>query len=226
MSFPLNYCESFPSLAGGTPPDNKNEAGSSGINYFTMPFDPDDVYYGGLTIQHQNSISIKIPNTELGVPDTYIAPDGTVQTNTSVRNVVINLPQSENENDLPVLGRLFMSSAYIIVNQAAERFSVWQVNTGSKAHDLVAVDKENNMVGSSARTPPMGSSDAPLLPTSSVPPLLQDQGSKLSGAAIGGIVAGAVGGVIILGIVGVFLNRRRVSGGVVTGVPRNQSYRR
>lgn len=43
MSLPLSYYESFLSLAGGTPPDNKTEARSSGINFFTMLFDPKDV---------------------------------------------------------------------------------------------------------------------------------------------------------------------------------------
>jgi hypothetical protein len=43
MSLPLSYYDSFWSLAGGTPPDNKSEARSFGINYFTMLFDPNDV---------------------------------------------------------------------------------------------------------------------------------------------------------------------------------------
>lgn len=42
MSLPLNYYDSFLSLAGGTPPDNQSEARSLGINFFTMLFDPKD----------------------------------------------------------------------------------------------------------------------------------------------------------------------------------------
>ncbi|KAL1792464.1 hypothetical protein ACET3X_008971 [Alternaria dauci] len=113
-----------------------------------MLFDPKDVYYGGLTIKLQNSMSVKIPNTELVVPDSFIASDGVVQTNTSVRNVVINSLQFDNSNDLPVLGRLFMSSAYVMVNQEAGMFTVWQANTAPKTADIVAVDKQNNMVNS------------------------------------------------------------------------------
>jgi hypothetical protein len=43
MSLPLSYYNNFWSLAGGTLPDDKNEARSFGINYFTMLFEPDDV---------------------------------------------------------------------------------------------------------------------------------------------------------------------------------------
>ncbi|EUC27916.1 hypothetical protein COCCADRAFT_41476 [Bipolaris zeicola 26-R-13] len=210
MTLPLNYYNNFRLLTGGTPPDNRTEARSLGINYFTMLFDPSNVYYGGLTIQLQNSISVKIPNTELVVPDTYIASNGAVQTNTSVRNVVINSLQSYNSNDLPVLGRLFMSSAYIMVNQEAERFSVWQASIGSRTPDVVAVDKQNNMVSEFCTNSTGKSIDAAPSPTSSGNILVpQNEAPKLSGSLIGGIVAGALGGFAILGAIGFILYRRQ-----------------
>jgi hypothetical protein len=43
MSLPLSYYNKFWSLTGGIPPDNKTEARSLGINYFTMLFDPSNV---------------------------------------------------------------------------------------------------------------------------------------------------------------------------------------
>ncbi|KAJ4299112.1 hypothetical protein N0V90_004356 [Kalmusia sp. IMI 367209] len=184
---------------------------------FTASLFRSSSYYGGLTIELQNSISVKIPNTELVVPDTYIASDGVVQANTSVRNLVINSLQSDNDNDLPILGRLFMSSAYIMVNQEAGRFSVWQVNIGSKTSDIVAVDKQNNMVSEFCANSTDGSSSATPSLTSSVIPPPQNEGSKLSGSAIGGIVVGAVGAIAILGAIGFYLYRRRGLGGA-TGV--------
>ncbi|KAF2450959.1 acid protease [Karstenula rhodostoma CBS 690.94] len=218
MSLPLSYYNNFWSLAGGIPPDNKSEARSFGINYFTMLFDPNDVYYGGLTIKLQNSISVKIPNTELVVPDTYITSNGAVQTNASVRNVVINSLQSNNVNDLPILGRLFMSSAYVMVNQEAGRFSIWQANTASITSDIVAVDTQNNMVSEFCANSTGGSSTATSSPTSSVTSPPQNEESKLSGSAIGGIVVGAVGGIAVLGTIGFFLYRRQGSHGAATGM--------
>jgi hypothetical protein len=111
-----------------------------------------------------------------------------------------------------------MSSAYVMVNQEAGKFSVWQANTGSKTSDIVAVDKQNNMVSEFCANSTDGSSTATSLPTSSNTSPPQNEGSKLSGGAIGGIAVGAVGGIAILGAIGFLLYRRRRSGGAVTGV--------
>ncbi|RMZ69329.1 aspartic-type endopeptidase [Pyrenophora seminiperda CCB06] len=220
MSLQLSYYDSFSSLAGGRAPDDKMDTRSLDINYFTMLFDPNNVYYGGLTIKLQNSISVKIPNTEFVVPDTYIAANGAVRTNTSVQNVVTNSLQSENNKELPDLGRLFMSSAYVMVNQEAGRFSIWQANTASKTSDIVAVDKQNNMVSHFCESSARGTSSATPLPTSAVSPAPQNEQSKLSGGTIGGLIVGAVGGIVTLGVIGFFLYRRRGSGSAATGVAK------
>ena len=160
-----------------------------------------------MTISLQNGPSIKVPNPELVVYDTTVASDGSIQTNTSIRDVVVGSLQDVNKDDLPMLGRLFLSSAYLMVNQEAGRFSVWQANTAPTDSKIVAVDKANNEISdfctnSTAPTP---------LPSSSTAPAAQNQGSKLSGGAIGGIVAGAVAGLAILGAIGILLLRRRRS---------------
>jgi hypothetical protein len=131
---------------------------------------------------------------------------------------VINSLQSDNDNDLPVLGRLFMSSAYVMVNQEAGRFSVWQVNTGSKTSDIVAIEKQNNIISEFCANSTGGSSRATSSATFSVTPRPQHEGSKLSGGAIGGVVVGVVGGIAALGTIGFFLYRRRGPGGAATGM--------
>jgi hypothetical protein len=111
-----------------------------------------------------------------------------------------------------------MSSAYVMVNQEAGRFSVWQANTESKTSDIVAMDKKNNMVSEFCASSTGGSSSATSLPTSSTTPSSQDKTPTLSGGAIGGIAVGAVGSVVLLGIIGFFLYRRRRTSGAATVV--------
>jgi hypothetical protein len=109
-----------------------------------------------------------------------------------------------------------MSSAYVLVNQEAGKFSIWQANTGSRISDIIAVDKNNNMVNEFCANSTGGPPSTTSLPTSSVMPPPQ----KLSGGAIGGIVGGAVGGIAILGAIGFLLYRRRASRDIPTEVAR------
>ena len=103
-----------------------------------------------------------------------------------------------------------------MVNQEAGSFSVWQANTGPRTSEIVAVDKQNNMVSEFCAN----SAGPTSLPTSFITPPPQNEESKLSSGAIGGIVVGAVGGLAILGAIGFFLYRRRGSGGATTHVSR------
>ncbi|KAH5069443.1 hypothetical protein HBH96_012130 [Parastagonospora nodorum] len=119
-----------------------------------------------------------------------------------------------------------MSSAYVMVNQEAGKFSVWQANTGSKNSEIVAVDRQNNMISEFCANSTGGSSSAPSLPTSSTASSPQNEGSELSGSAIGGIVAGALGGFAILGIIGFFWYRRRRSGSAAAEVAQEPELQR
>lgn len=141
--------------------------------------------------------------------------------NTSVRNVGINSLQSDNGNDLPVLGRLFLSSAYIMVNHEAKRFFVWPVNTEAKAADTVAVDKDNNLVNDFCvkSTSPSATPSA----TPSITPSPRNDRSKLSGGAVAGIVVGAVGGIATMSAIGFCFYRRGRYGNGVTQEPKLQT---
>jgi hypothetical protein len=105
-----------------------------------------------------------------------------------------------------------------MVNQDAGKFSIWPANTGSKTADIVAVDKQNNMVSDFCVNSTDDSPRAMPLPTSSANPPPQKETSKMPGSVIGGIVGGAVAGIAILGAIGLFLYRRRASRGAATHV--------
>ena len=64
-------------------------------------------YPGDLTITMSSGLSITIPNNQFVLPDLSVDDDGHLSSNESVREIIINSLQAENENDLPILGRQF-----------------------------------------------------------------------------------------------------------------------
>jgi hypothetical protein len=63
-----------------------------------------------------------------------------------VRNLVINPIQHINENDLPILGRHFLTSAYLSVNHDTETFSIWQAVSSPGEPKTRALDAENAVI--------------------------------------------------------------------------------
>ncbi|KAF2868257.1 aspartic peptidase domain-containing protein [Massariosphaeria phaeospora] len=216
MTIPFLYWRNFRTLAGGEYPEG-TETRSVGINYFTMLFQPEGVYYGDLTFSFQNSISIRIPNTELVVPDRSIAPsDGQIVTNDTVRNLVLNPIQAGNVNDLPVIGRLFFSSAYLSVNHDTETFSLWQADTKAELGNIAGLDEKNQINDVFCAAESHGTSEVPgpratSTPTPTSTP--RSSAAPLSGGRIAGIVVGIVIGLLIVATL-IFLVLRRNRRGV------------
>lgn len=117
-----------------------------------------------------------------------------------MRNVVINPIQEINENDLPILGRLFFTSAYLSVNHDTETFSLWQAARSSREPILRALDDRNAPISDFCleykdETP------AKPKPTQSIPESAADKEAEkkgLSTAVLGGIIAGGVAGCAIM----------------------------
>ncbi|KAK2787604.1 hypothetical protein FQN53_005054 [Emmonsiellopsis sp. PD_33] len=187
---------------------------SFGINYYSMLYDEGtEPYTGDFTIKLSSGLSVRIPNDQLIVPEPTIDVEtGKPAANVSATNLVINAIQEVNADDLPQLGKQFLSSAYLLVNQDASEFTVWAANP-TRDQDLVGVDTRNTVVEEfCAKNAPLGSSgsspsDSPEsngAPTSS---------KSLSGGAIAGIVIGAVAGIAILAA-GLFLyiSKRKKAG--------------
>jgi hypothetical protein len=171
----------------------------------------------------QNSISIRIPNTQLVVPDRSVDPDtGRIVTNETVRNVVINPIQDVNEDDLPILGRLFLTSAYLSVNHDTETFSIWQAANSPEEPNMKALDTNNELVSdfcSSTEAPPPTETRSPSPPTHTTGP----EKKGLSAAEIAGAVVGAVAFAAILGCLAVILLRKRMRQAVAP-VPDGVTY--
>ena len=103
-------------------------------------------YNGDLTITLDSGLSVRIPNDQLVVPNLTIDPkSGAINSNTSAPELVINAIQAGNADDLPQLGRQFLSAAYLMVNQDSNEFTLWKANP-TASEDIVAVNSENKVV--------------------------------------------------------------------------------
>ncbi|KAF2797490.1 hypothetical protein K505DRAFT_372428 [Melanomma pulvis-pyrius CBS 109.77] len=215
MTIPYAHWTKFQQLAGGRFPGNF-ETRSRGINFYTMLYEPEDVFFRDLTISLQNSISIRIPNTQLVVPDRVIpTATGQIVTNSSVRNLVLNSIQEVNINDLPVIGRLLLTSAYLSVNHDSNTFSLWQADVRAEMGRLSSLDEKNDVsdvfCGDETKTD-IHHSLGPSPTSSSASPPPPPSPMHLSGGAIGGIGAGAIFSIVSFIVIGcVILRRKRES---------------
>lgn len=185
---------------------------SNGMSYYSLNYDDgDEPYRGDLSIDIQSGPSICVPNHQLVVPERKSDKDnGAWVANSSRSNLVLNPIQDINENDMPILGRQFLSSAYIMVNQNKGEFTICSSNP-TKAVDLVAMDENGDETtdwcGPEETVTPTPTATSQPSETTGREPSEDHKGLEVG--AIAGIAVGAVAGVILLGLIGFFLWRRR-----------------
>lgn len=155
----------------------------------------------------ENSLSIRIPNSELVVDDLYISnATGEIETGTR-RNLVLNPLEGVNENDLPFLGRLFLTSAYLSVNHDSNTFTLWQADTLAQNTNLRALDSENRVIDDVCRdTSDEGQNKLEDTKEEGKTQLTSKPQSK---SAIAGIAVGVGIAIVTLSLIGWVLFRNR-----------------
>ena len=123
--------------------------------------------------------------------------------------IAANIGNVSLSNDMPILGRQFLSSAYIMVNQDKGEFTLWSSNP-TNAVDLVAMDENGDEMTDwcgpeETVTPTPSATSRPPEPQETD---TDDPEEGLGTGEIAGIAVGAVVGVI-MGLVGLFVWRRR-----------------
>lgn len=150
-------------------------------------------------------LDIRIPNHQLVVPDVYINPEGQQYSpNSTVVEVLINSLQAINVNDMPLFGLPFLSSAYLIVDNDKQQFTLSQSQQTSTSN-LVAI-------GPPACSIPAPSPTSQLLPSvlASPAPIVTPTPPPSSGIPKGTIAGAVVGGLTIIFIcAGLFLFQKR-----------------
>ncbi|KAF7897927.1 uncharacterized protein EAF01_008893 [Botrytis porri] len=165
-------------------------------------------YAGDLTIELDSGISVRIPNDQLIVPNLSIDhTSGAIVANASEPELVLNAIQAGNANDLPQLGRQFLTAAYLMLNQDAKTFTLWEANP-TENEDLVAVDGRNNPMDdfcTSPSTPNNNSANGDLRNSNSTltPTSTSAADSQSSGKVSTGLIVGAaIGSVAVISIIG------------------------
>ncbi|KAK2740554.1 hypothetical protein FQN57_006058 [Myotisia sp. PD_48] len=181
---------------------------SFGIYYYAMTYkEGTQKYTGDLSIQLSTGLSIRIPNDQFVVPDLTIDNDtGSLIANSTEMVLALNSLQAGNSDDMPILGRQFLSSAYVMLNHEARKFTLWTANP-TLTEDLVAVDSTNSAV----ETCPSTGAKSPT-PQPPAPADTPSGSMTLSIKAIVGIAVGASVGIISFAIIAwIIVRRRRLS---------------
>jgi hypothetical protein len=170
-----------------------------------------------MSISLQSGPSISIANSQVVQPDATILSNGSINYNSTLNEVNIIPLQSLNANDMVQLGRQFLSGAYLMVNEDAGTFTLWQA-IDSSDENLIAVD-ENGEVFSptcastksndTTATTPGSTGSASSSSLASSPP------SMTPISTIVGPVVGGVAGIVLLVGLGVLLWMRRRKNKVV-----------
>ncbi|KAL8927554.1 MAG: hypothetical protein Q9208_002359 [Pyrenodesmia sp. 3 TL-2023] len=91
-----------------------------------------DVYDGDMTFVLSRGLTIRIPNHQL-----VLSQGNVIAPNTSARELLINSNQDTDRTDLPLLGRPFLSSAYLFVDQGLGRFTIANANPNARDQRLI-----------------------------------------------------------------------------------------
>ncbi|MCJ1246093.1 hypothetical protein MMC30_003297 [Trapelia coarctata] len=218
ITIPFDLWQNFQSYAGGT-----YIGRSIGENIWGEVFAASGVYAGDLTFTLSTGLNIKIPNNQLVVPDYSVDSAGHQTSNATTREILINSLQEINLNDVPLLGRTFLTSAYLFVNYDQSEFTLWQANPTTE-QKLVAVGS-----GPSCPTTPVtANATTSAGPSASTSAVSSGSPSSTPSTPTGAIVGGALGAAVILGLLigaALFLRRRSRNSGVNQDKRSNPSWR-
>lgn len=135
-------------------------------------------YDGDMTITISPGLDIRIPNHQLVSPDYHFNAEGSLtEPNSTVRELLFNSLQEANANDMPVLGRPFLASSYLFVDNDRQEFTLWPGNPTATEEEIIPVGTTTTCIPNigtatpPAASPTPGSKDLPPISPSVTAPL-------------------------------------------------------
>lgn len=169
-------------------------------------------FLADLTFHLDSGLKIRVPNNQYMIPSVDIASNGSRVSNTSKRDILI----TDIEDGPPILGRYFLTAAYLMVNHDAGTFTLWQANA-TRERSLVRVfDEETGKKceNTTGVIQPSASYTGSASESSRPDRGIGSNSGSLSGAVIGGAVVGAVAGAVLIGLgITYFLIKRKRKAG-------------
>ena len=146
-----------------------------------------------LTVSFTSGLQIKIPESQLIVPDYYVDQNGQSTIYNSSESVIRLGPNIDvNAGDMPVLGQTFLSSAFLLVDYDLNRFTVGQSNPTAPSRLMAIESGLPCSIGTDGN--PTGATATPTLSPTANPKKTHHS------TAIGAVVGGVLGGVAFLSL--------------------------
>ena len=80
-------------------------------------------FTGNLSITINNAVTVVIPNNQLIFDEPYIASNGLIKRNPDWKNIPI-VRYTDLDQNMPRLGGMFLSSAYLMVDHDKDEFTI------------------------------------------------------------------------------------------------------
>lgn len=148
-------------------------------------------------------MNIRVPNSQLVAPDVTINGQGVAVLNDSTRELRINPLLPPNNNDFPLLGLTFLTSAYLMADMDRGQFTLWEA-VANTTQDVRAVTPSSTCIVAQSPQKLATSTLAPAIPlaTDPSPPPSPSANSTIPSRAASvsvGLIAGAtIGGVALI----------------------------
>jgi hypothetical protein len=150
-------------------------------------------------------VTVIIPNKQLIFDEPFIASNGLIKRDPTWKNIPV-VRYTDLDQNMPRLGGMFLSSAYLMVNHDKNEFTISAVQEKVASQKLMGIDTANACVSAvqgevkTTSETPKSSSDA------------ETSAKGMSGGVIAGIAVGAVALIaFITGVVFLVWRRRRTA---------------
>ena len=170
VTFPSDVWTAFATAITGSYIQPSNASS----NIWGLDFLASGVFDGNLTYVFSSGLQITIPNEQLVVPHISVNDAGKTFIDDDALREMLVYADPVYAPDMPLMGQVFMTSAYLHVNNDLQEFTLWQANP-TKETSLVTVGTRCNATSTPLTTASPTPSPAPTLTS-----------PQIVGVAIGG----------------------------------------